>query len=204
MERDDTMRCILLVVLSLAATACRSAPMKDPDLTTPEMTLHTFHDAFKHDLVDREYECFSYQFKKDHGNMDVKSYYEARRLFVDEHPMAAFFFSLGDLRDNIVELSGTEGDLATMKLSLGGEEIVIYFTQEAAYQLEFDKVRTERDDILEPFSDIVAARDRKLNVSLPLSKRTRENHRKLRRIVVEKRWKFLDFPFLDENIDISN
>ncbi len=197
------MRLLFIMAALVSAAACGTPQLKEANMTTPEHTLETFHNAFRHDMVDREYECLSLAFKQRHGNMDLKSYYHLKQILRDEHPVASYLFSLGGLGDNIVEkVPGPGPDLASLKLTVMGKEETIYFIRETVYRLEFDEGRVE-EDITDPLQQLLSVGKNRIEVALPLSARTRKRIGQLRKVLVEKRWKFLDFSFLDENIEVS-
>ena len=198
------MRSFMALCLSLITASCCSTPLGPPDYSTPKATLMTFQEAFRNDAAYREYECFSLVLKKRLGSLDYKSYYDSRYQFIDDHPMMAFLFSLNDLDDNIMETEyRADGKEAWLTLSVGGEIIVIAFIEETFYHIEYLRARPQGDLIPEPHTKIVQ-KERELEITLPLSKRTRENFDEIQKILVEKRWMFLDFSFLHETISSSN
>ena len=194
------MRLLCLACLTWMVSACSSAPVREPDYTTPEGTLLSFHHAFKNEITEREYECFSQEFKRRHGNMDFSSYFDLRHLIEKKYPMSTWFFSLQDLKANITDrIVLLDEGFAWLKLSIMGEEITIEFVRETVYRLEFDEKGLVEDYIYstEPF---IHSRDNKLEVHLPLASKTAKNYPYWRKILVEKRWKFLDFSFLHERM----
>lgn len=193
------MRALALTLFLVFTAACCVTPIKDPDFTTPENTLFTFHDAFSRgDVMEREYECFSRIFKKNNGNMDYRSYYEFRHILAEEHPVAMFLFSLEDLSDNIIENKRISEDEAELRIAVKGEEITLAFVRETIYRLEFDRGRAE-EDFLPPLQEIIVEGERVFTLDVPLSRKTRKRLHTLRRVNIEKQWKFLDFSFLNKN-----
>jgi hypothetical protein len=192
-----------ILLLPWLAGACSTPALKAPDYTTPEKTLLTFHNAFKNKNTPREYECFSHEFKQNQGGMDLKSYYEVRRHFEERYPLENWLFSMQDLEDNIVDKRLEPGGrVAHLKLSLGGQETTIDFVRETVYRFEFDEGRLE-EDLAAPLETLVRDEEEKLILELPMSSKTRKRKDALRKILVEKRWKFLDFSFLHEKMDAS-
>lgn len=197
-------RCPALLLALLAGACCTPSP-GPPDFSTPEATLRTFQQAFHREDVSAEYECFSLPFKANNGNFGLDDYYEFRRRFVEEHPVAAFLFSRNDLSNNITARSPLQGrELAWLKLEVAGEEVTIDFILETVYRLEYGAGARPEEDFLADPEEAVRARDGRLEITLPLSPRTCEHLPELRRVLVEKRWKFLDFSFLRAMMSPSN
>ncbi|MHC4943510.1 MAG: hypothetical protein ACYTG7_10890 [Planctomycetota bacterium] len=193
-----------ILLLPWLAGACSTPPLRAPDYTSPEKTLLTFHNAFQNKATSREYECFSYEFKKNQGNMNLSSYYEVRRQFEEKYPLESFFFSMQDLRDNILDKRLLPDGLhAQLKLSLGGKETTIWFVRETVYRFEFDDEGRLEEDLTDPLETLVSDKGDRLIFDLPLSSKTSKRKDALRKILVEKNWKFLDFSFLHEKIDVS-
>ena len=193
-------------LLLLFAGACCTTPPAPPDFSTPEATLRTFQQAFDRDDVAAEYECFSLPFKERNGSFGLDDYYEFRRRFVSEHPVAAFLFSKNDLTNNITARSPLEGrELAWLEIEAGGRKVTIDFMLETVYRLEYGGAgtRPEEDFIPDPEAAL-RARNGTLEIVLPLSPRTRKHLSELKRVLVEKRWKFLDFSFLHDMMGPSN
>jgi len=68
-----------------------------PDYSTPEATLITFHNAFKADDREAEYECLSHEFKRRNGNLGLSGYYDMRTVIEQEYTLASWVLS-GDRR----------------------------------------------------------------------------------------------------------
>lgn len=184
-----------LLPLCAALAGCTTTPIV-PDYSTPEKTLLTFHEAFKQSEIPFEYECFSQRFKEIQGNMDLKSYYEVRKQFEDEYPLESFLFSLKDIEDNIKEKTfSPDGRSALLTLSIGGEDYSIWFIRETIYRFEFDQGRPF-EDFSRPLEELIAVEGDALEVTLPLIKKNMKRLEALRTVIVEERWKFLDFSFL--------
>jgi hypothetical protein len=197
------MRTLLLAWLALmAASGCSSLP-GPPDYSTPEKTLISFHDAFKHEVVAREYECLSQAFKENRGNLNLAGYHEFRRNLKDEYPIVFLLLSLNDIEDNIVEVR-YRGDEADVDVSFAGNAFTITMIRETIVRFEFDKGRVKEDRIFQPLPSLLTLENAWLGVMLPMDERILDYVGKkiqyLRKILVEKRWKFLDFSIEDEKI----
>ena len=180
--------------------------MGEPDFSTPTAALRTFQEAFRRDAVDIEFECFSQVFKDRQGNLDYESYYDFRYQFVDEHPVAAFLFNLNDLDNNVVNTDyRSDGKTARLDLRVAGEDHWIDFILETEYFLEyFGEDWTARDIIPEPHTKIFR-KGNQIEIDVPLNRQTRNKDLgDLRKLLLEKRWKFLDFSFVHENIEALN
>jgi hypothetical protein len=190
--------------VALLSAACCTAPMKPPDFSTPKAALLTFHDAFNHDVEAVEFECFSKDFKET-NRFDYKTYYEFRQILVDDNPVAAFLFSLVDLEEAIIETRMEGDDLATMWLDLAGERITILFIRETISHLEYDRApedsrRFVGGGLMPPLQDLIQEKEAAFTLAVPFrNKKEKRRFHRLRKIVLEKQWKFLDFPFLHEN-----
>lgn len=201
------MRILIPAVLAMLCGACKAPPLGPADYSTPSATLLTFQNAFQNDRADREYECFSQEFKKNHSSLSLSSYYETRQMLLEDQPVAAYIFSLNDLSDNIIEeIISPKGDRATLVLSVYGEEVFIEFIRETLFQIEFDEARAVGDFLPKPLHDLIRfnEEEHEFYLTLFLSPRIRDNLRSIRKIMVEKNWKFLRFSFLDEETNISN
>ncbi len=194
---------ILTLLLPLLAVSCSATSVPAADFSLPEKTLKTFQEAFGREDVVLEYDCFSLLFKKQNGNFGLDNYYEFRSKFVDEHPVAAFLFSINDLTDNITIRSPLKGmEWASLTLEVAGEEIIITFILETTYRLEYLEARPEEDLLLDPHTRILE-KEGQLEINLPMTPRTRKHLGDLKKILVEKRWKFLEFSFQNEKMSVS-
>jgi hypothetical protein len=137
--------------------------------------------------------------------MNLSNYLDLRKLFEEEHPVASLLFSLEDLSDNIIEeVPAFEYGTAWLKLEVGGEEVTIGFTRETIYRLEFDQANSWEDRIGDrDLYGVARPEGDELVLRLPLCDRYLKYPDQLRKVVVENQWKFLDFSFLHEKIDIS-
>jgi hypothetical protein len=199
----NMVRYALILVLLGSMGACCATPLGEPDFTTPTNTLLTFHECFKEDNHVREYECFSDQFKKEWENLSLSRYMDMRKIFENEHRVASLLFSLQDLSDNIVEeVPGLEPYTAILHLEVGGQEITIEFICVTSYQIEFDQARPD-GGFVEDLYQIAKPEGDEFVIRLPLSGKIQKYPTQLRKVLVERRWLFLDFSFLHEKIDIS-
>lgn len=199
------MRMLLMAGLALAASACCSTPPGPPDFSTPEATLLTYHEAFKNENKTLEYECLSTEFKRNNGNLDHKTYYDIRCIIEEEYPLETWAFSLQDLDDNIVDrFISLDDGRAWLKLSVYGQEMTIDFTRELVCRLEFDD---GHEQSLDPGENPLHASENQLEIQLPLDKYSAVKVAKRlphwRKVLVEKRWKVLDFSFLREKMSGS-
>jgi hypothetical protein len=196
---------LLLAGLALAASACCSTPPGPPDYSTPEATLLTYHEAFKNEDTEAEYECLSDELKRRYGNLGFSWYYDFRGILAEEYPFEIWAFSLQDLDDNIVDrfVSLDEGR-AWLKLSVYGREMTIEFIREAVCIVEnYEGAYLQ----LDPGEHPVRINEAQVLVEVPVDKysarKTPRFFPRWRKVMVEKRWKFLDFSFLHEKMSGS-
>jgi len=212
------MRSLILLLFLLTPTSCcllSDPPLGPADFTTPTKTLLTFHEAFRlGENTEREYECFSKEFKKNikknlnfSRDLDYSSYFEIRNILAEENPVAVFLFSLEDLSDNIKEEKPIDDDEMDLYLDVKGEEIIISFIRETVFRLEFDGKNRPEEGFLSHIKDIIMESGNGLLIGLFLPSRTRKRLgnkiHALRKIVVEEKWKFKDFSFLHKNFSAA-
>jgi hypothetical protein len=193
----NIMRFLLIFGLFFLVPAC-TTPLPPPDYSTPKHTLLSFHEAFKRDEVAREYECLSQAFKKKHGSLGLSGYHEFRRKLADEYPLAFLLFSLNDIEDNIGSPQIT-GDTADVDLVFGGNTITVTLLRETIYHLEFDE-GPAAGGLSPPLQTLIQEGEGWFGIMLDMTQKTKRRLMKLRKILVEKRWKFLDFSLLDEKM----
>ncbi|MFH1998235.1 MAG: hypothetical protein ABIK28_01075 [Planctomycetota bacterium] len=194
----------ITVLLSIWTAACTTPPMA-PDFTTPAKTLRTFHNAFIHDDAGLEYECLSRDFKKENGNISLSRYHDFRVEFKAQHPMLQFFSGLVDIEESIQEQQiSPDGRLAVLKLDLVGEEFVVVFIRENTYRIEYDSPSARPEEgLIDPMEKIISARGNEMELTLPLTKKTRKRLQEIKRIEVKEQWKFREFSSLSENSSVS-
>jgi len=192
---------LLAAILAVCLTSCRT-PTPVPDFSTPVATLKTFQDAFRAEVPELEYECFSDDFKEKQGRLDLDTYALMRAQAIRENPLAATLLSLKDLAGSVTDLTiDPSRRVATMTLSILGEEINIFFFRETFYRLEFDEGIRTVEDLMPPlYAGSIRTGPDSFEVAFRNVKRKwLRNLPCLRRLVVEERWKFGEFFLESEN-----
>jgi hypothetical protein len=191
---------LLATCLAVTLPACK-APAPIPDFTTPIATLETFQSAFKADLPVLEYECFSLDFKEKQGGLDLDIYASMRNQAIDENPLAAALLSMKDLTKSVTEVAVDETRrMATMTLSILGEELLVIFVRETYYRLEYDENIRTVEDLMPPlFAGSIRTGPDTFELTFRnVPKKWLRNLPYIRRIVAEERWKFGEFFLLKE------
>lgn len=202
-------RSLLLSLLLFGLSACCATPLPDPDFSSPVATLGTFQGAFNSDEKGADllgYECFSQDFKDRNGRFDLDMYSMLRRKALEESPFLSFLMSLKDLTDCITNVDSPlngNADLALMALSIAGQDLEILFVRETSYELEYERDERIKGRRTPSIASMIEQDGETLVVRLDgLSKSWIRALPRLRRILVEGRWKFADIKILQGDGEI--